>query len=129
MPWVIVSIRNSLAERGQRSANREQRRTLADYAADLAGWHIVALQRIECRLRVCRINGDEQAARGLWIEKEILIFARHAGCESGAMRNEGAIVFQPAGEMAFPRGFHGAREINKRGVVDFQRNGCDVIGG
>ena len=67
-----------------------------------------------------RRDGDEKTAGSLRIEEKILIFGRDARFERGALADEGAIVFQATGKMAFAGGFDGAWKIAERCVIDFE---------
>ena len=56
-------------------------------------------------------DGDEKTAGGLRIEEQILIFGWDVGIKGGAFADEGAIVFQATGKMAFAGGFDSAWKI------------------
>ena len=97
--------------------------------ADAAGGDAVALECGESGVSGFWRDGKEQAAGGLRIEEQVLIFGRDARIESCAIANESAVIFQSAGEMAFAGGFHRAGKIGEGGVIDFEGNGFDAVRG
>jgi hypothetical protein len=78
-------------------------------------------------IRVVWGDGDEKTAGGLRIEEKILIFGRDARFEPCAFTDEGAIVFQTAGKMAFAGGFDGARKIGEGCVIDFEGHRLEAM--
>ena len=78
-------------------------------------------------IRVVWSDGDEKTAGGLRIEEKILIFGRDARFERCALADEGAIVFQAAGKMAFAGGLNGAWKIGEGGVIDFEGDRLEAM--
>ena len=72
------------------------------------------------------VDRSEQSPGSLRIEKQILIFERHAVSESYAIADERAIIFQTAGKMSVARSFERAGKIFKRAVIDFERDSIDA---
>jgi hypothetical protein len=62
-------------------------------AADAVRGNAVTREGCKRGVGVVRGDGDQETAGGLWIEEEVLIFGRDAWSESGALADEGAIVF------------------------------------
>src|SRR6266850_1128978 len=129
MPWVMVSILEVYRMLAIRMIlmNKEKRVFLRDDFSDAAGGDAVMLQGGESRFSGFGRDGDEQAAGGLGIEKQILILGRDVGVKSDAIVNESAVILQAAGEVAFVGGFHRAGKIDEGFVVDFERNGFDAV--
>ena len=67
-----------------------------------------------------RRNRSQQPAGCLWIEKQILKFSFDVFPEGHAISDEGAIIFQTAGQMTTTRTIDRARKQFKGIVIDFQ---------
>ena len=80
-------------------------------------------------IRVVRGQGDEQTAGGLRIEEKILIFGGDARFEPCAFADEGAIVSEAPGKMAFAGGFDGAWKIAEGCVIDFEGDRLEAMCG
>ena len=76
--------------------NKEKWIFLSDDPANAAGGDSVTLQCGKGGVDGFGGDGDEQSAGSLGIEKQILIFGRDAGIESGAIANKGAVILQAA---------------------------------
>src|ERR1700674_806058 len=107
--------------------NKEKGVFLRDNFSDAARGDAVMLQGGERRFSGLGRDGDEQAAGGLGIKKQILIFGWYVCVKSDAIANECAVILQAAGEMAFERGFHGTGKIGKDFVIDFEGNLLDAV--
>src|SRR5882762_1612068 len=124
MPWVMVSI---LKVYRMILMNSEKRVLLRDDFSDAMGGNAVTLQSGKSRFSGFGRDGDEQAAGGLGIEKQVLIFECHDCVKSDAIANESAVILQASGEVAFARGFQRARKIGEGFVVDLKRNLLDAV--
>src|SRR6266478_1395738 len=107
------------------SGHRKERRTLGNHSANLSRGNSVTVQSRDRTFRGLQSDGDQQAPRSLRIEEKILILWRNVRREIGAVTYKGAIILEPAGEMAFARRFDGAREIVERLVVNFKGHRCN----
>src|SRR5260370_19095656 len=113
--------------RSEISENRNERRALRDDAADALCRDAVMPKSCERRISSFGRDGDEQAAGSLRVEQEILILGSYSFVEYGTIANESAVILEAARKMPLTSGFHSAGKINKRRVIDLQRDGRNAL--
>ena len=114
-------------EKSTVSKHSEQGRGFGEHAANALRLDAAPREACQGGIRVAGGDGDQKTAGGLRIEQKILIFGGHARFKPGAFADEGAIVFQAAGKMAFAGGFDGAWKIGKGCVIDFEGDRLEAM--
>ena len=109
------------------SIDSNEWRSLFHNAANTARMHAMSLQHCERVGRRLWRNCNEQAAGCLRIEKQILKFRCDVFGKCSAVAYKCAVIFQAGGKMTVSRAIDRSRKVFERGMIDFKRNGIDVV--